>query len=243
MILIDRYFYSILQKIRQGYLKRLKNDGSVLMFHIIKSEKNVWPNPDITISVETFEKLLEIIQKHFKIIPVDQICNSSETPNVIISFDDASDDVYYNAFPILKRLQIPFIIFVTYNFIDKKGYLSKKMILEIDQSNLCTWGYHTLNHKLMRQLNNKEMIEEIEVGLHMFERLLKKEIAYFAFPYGSSYAVSNKNIAYLNKQNFKFLFMSWKTHYNISYIVKTKLVPRINVNEKIGRKYINEATY
>lgn len=223
----------------QFYLRLLKSDGKVLMFHQVNSNKIIWKEPNISISVETFEQLLKTMNKQYIATTPDMLENAMFDKKLLITFDDAFDDVYYNAFPILKRLEIPFTIFVTYSFIDKKGYLTRGMVEELNQSKLCTWGYHTLNHKVMRKLSEREMFEEIDQGRTLLEEFLNKKIDYFAFPYGSCWAVSKKNINYVREKDFKLLFTTWSSDFNIRNIGKRRLVPRINVNERTARKYID----
>lgn len=94
----------------------------ILMYH------RVIENPQLPgISPALFEAQLQYIQKRFNIVSLNELLsNISEKQKpyqLAITFDDGHRDFYTNAWPILRRLNIPATLFVTTGFIDKKTWL------------------------------------------------------------------------------------------------------------------------
>jgi len=74
--------------------------------------------------VEDFEKHITFINKHFKIVSTQDVCQlvGAKTPInehlALITFDDGYIDNYQLAYPILKRKNIPAIFFITTSLTD-----------------------------------------------------------------------------------------------------------------------------
>lgn len=72
---------------------------------------------------EVFESQMRLLQKNYRIIPMDQLiqemtCPRSPEPTVAVTFDDGYRDLYSEAFPILQAYKIPATIFLTTGAID-----------------------------------------------------------------------------------------------------------------------------
>lgn len=70
------------------------------------------------LGVNDFERHLNYLQKHFKIVSLSEIFESyrlKKTPSqltIAITFDDGYENNYLNAFPVLQKLNIPATIFI-----------------------------------------------------------------------------------------------------------------------------------
>ena len=113
----------------------------------------------------------------------------------ILSFDDVPDDMYTNAYPFLKANHIPFTLFLARDRVGMPGYLSLRQIKELQKDGLCTIGSHSMSHTMLRY--SKDKIYEIVESKTEIEALLGVSVDYFAYPYGSVYAVDiqSRNIA------------------------------------------------
>ena len=96
-------------------LAMTKSPSVVLMLHSINA-KNC-DNTGVNLSSSRFRKLIETIT-YF-----DHIGNAVEDTNsgIALSFDDGRSDIYDEIYPYLKKKQIPFTIFITYNLLDTDG--------------------------------------------------------------------------------------------------------------------------
>lgn len=114
----------------------------------------------------------------------------------IVTFDDARKSVIRNALPEMRKLEIPFTIFIPAGYLrSNPGYSDNdsdagdttSSIDELDELpvNIVTFGSHTINHPDLRRLEYASACHEIEASKTMLESQFKREIKYFAFPYGS----------------------------------------------------------
>lgn len=76
---------------------------TVLLYHRIHPRYGIHP--------KVFRKQMEFLKSKFNILKLGDIENSP-FPSVLITFDDGFYDVFYYAYPILKELSIPAVVFV-----------------------------------------------------------------------------------------------------------------------------------
>lgn len=100
--------------------------GYVYMFHMVRPKEDYGAVFDtLRVSPEFFEKFLTEKKEQMDFVSVDEMVERMHThrkgqkPFGVVTFDDGYDDNFIYAYPILKRLQIPFAIYVTVNFIDE----------------------------------------------------------------------------------------------------------------------------
>jgi hypothetical protein len=83
----------------------------------------------------------------------------------------------------------------------------------------------------MRFLTTEQI--ESEVDCSSLENKIDKDIQYFAFPYGSVYACSQRSIDIIAKGKYLLSFSTIAVPCTPDAIMKHKnFLPRINVNEK-----------
>jgi peptidoglycan/xylan/chitin deacetylase (PgdA/CDA1 family) len=107
----------------------LRGDGFILMFHSVTNEKQqsrLRFNRSLSVSKRNFERiLLYLREKGYHFVSMDDIYDflnfgkKIEHPFVAITFDDGYLDNYLNAYPILKKYHIPFVIYTAISFLNK----------------------------------------------------------------------------------------------------------------------------
>ena len=114
--------------------------GSILTFHRVVSGKISVFNGILEISESHFEKTIQyLIEKKYRFISLGQLYDilisgkKIDYKFIVVTFDDGYADNYHLAYPILKKYHIPFTIYITTDFPDKKSivwwYLLEDIIL------------------------------------------------------------------------------------------------------------------
>ena len=107
--------------------------------------------------------------------------------NFILTFDDGYDDIYENAFPILKKFGFVATIFVIAQPV-KGGnhhYLSWQKLMELAKNNFAI-GSHALTHSRLSNLNSKTIKYELQKSKNIIEDRLGQSVELLAYPYGDS---------------------------------------------------------
>ena len=174
------------------------------MLHRVAEQRSEQPNQrDLEVTVDWLEQtMLEYKQKGFSFVSIDNLTTLNtkhSTLNtkkwVCVTFDDGYRDNYTLAYPLLKRLDVPFTVYVTTGFIDNQmpmwWYPNEKLGISTDELKLlaadplCTIGAHTVSHPKLGTLPPDEQRREIEQSKKQLAALLGKEIAHFSYPHGS----------------------------------------------------------
>ena len=165
----------------------------------------------------TFEKFEKIIK------------NNIDKNYLLLTVDDAFTSFYVNAWPILKKKKIPFILFVSTREIGKYGYMTWEQIKEISTNNLVTIGNHSHSHEYLIDWENNKIIADLETSIKIFKEKLGYSPEIFSYPFGE-YSTSLKKI--VSDLNFKFAFGQ---HSGVIDPTKDFLeLPRFPINEKYG---------
>lgn len=221
--MLKRIYYIILQRLYVLKNTNKPKQGRAYMFHEVSDSNNAY-----SITRENFKEFLLWLIANRRIVNVETLIKEKQSSNVIITFDDAFDSVYKNAYPLLKELDIPFIIFECPEFLNKEGFLTEEMIKEMLSDSKCILGSHSLRHELHRFINNNEIEYYLKESKKQLEGVFDRKIKCFAFPYGSMYACSKENIEKA-KSIYDYVFMTYPLNYNEEY---KNIIPRINMNDK-----------
>lgn len=169
-----------------------------LMYH--RFEENKYPSTNIRIN--DFIKHIELMknsniefinEKTLKEIILKKK-NYSEK-KILLTIDDAFLSFYKNAWPILQKEKIPFILFVNTREINNRhpNYMSWDQIREIHQSNLGIIGGHSFSHEYLAFATEDEIIKDINKSIEDYKRELNFNPEIFSYPFGE-YSLEVKNI-------------------------------------------------
>jgi len=276
-------FYNPFYSFYQQYYK--KDLGCIYMLHRVSDfdENKLFPNENMKVSPSFLEKLIiSYKRKGVEFISLDDLyefiqgSKRIKSPFIIFTIDDGYLDNYTNAYPIFRKHNIPFTIYISTDFPDRKAKLwwyaledyilkndiiilsngqiiqaktieeknkafldIRNLILKIPQKNieddinsllktnidlssyvdklamnweqikelskdsLCTIAGHTVTHPAFKTLKENEIKYEIEEGCQRLKNQIGKDINHFAYPYGSTYEVGEKEYLITEKYNFK----------------------------------------
>lgn len=173
----------------------------VLLYHRIVNEKkeNDWANIAVTNSV--FRRHIELLDKWgYTSVTFDDIrlfldgkLNLPKKP-VVITFDDAYEEIYSIAFPILQEFNMKAVVFVIGDhsikesvWDEKRGpvykLLTKEQIIDLHQAGY-EIGSHSLTHPYLTEISRDDAWQEMLRSRMLLEILLNYPVRSFAYPYG-----------------------------------------------------------
>ena len=201
-----------------------------LMYH--RFEENKYPSTNIRIS--DFKKHLEIIKKNnirfinpsnFK----TELSNNKKQRKILLTIDDGFLSFYKNAWPILKKEKIPFILFISTREVGAFNYMTWKQIKEISKENFVEIGNHSHSHEYLVDESDSVIREDIKKSILIFEDKLGKNSKFFSYPFGE-YSLNFKEI--IKSLKFKYAFGQ---HSGVLDETKDLYeLPRFPINEKYG---------
>lgn len=157
-------------------------------------------------------KIVDALNAGYQFIPVSRVLSCKGRKNIVVTIDDGYDDNYQYGYPVFKKFDCPFTIFVASdNVFDEevrgrcKG-LTENHLLQLSRAPLCTIGGHTKSHCHLPKLSLEEQRHEIMAGKNALEQFLKKPIEYFAYPYGE---YNGDTINIVRQIGFRFGFAAW----------------------------------
>ncbi|MEN4053026.1 MULTISPECIES: polysaccharide deacetylase family protein [Sulfurimonas] len=176
-----------------------ENHAVVLQYHRFDESKY----PSTSISMELFAKQMEhLVQNHYNVWPLSKIVRYLQQKRalpektVAITIDDAYKSAYIKAYPLLKKLHLPFTLFVNSLPVmhHSENYLTWDELREMGQ-NGAEFANHSYSHPyLMRKrLKNVDDYEAyVKTEVEKCEEKLKKELGslvanepkMFAYPFG-----------------------------------------------------------
>ena len=201
-----------------------------LMYH--RFNENKYPSTNIR-NENFLEHLDEINNSKMEFISFDkfnEVIKSKMKKNyLLLTIDDGFESFYLNAWPVLKKKKIPFILFVSTREVGKNGYMTWKQIKEIASSGLATIGNHSHTHEYLIDWDEEKIRDDLEKSIKIFEKELGYSPKLFSYPFGE-YSTPLKKI--VTDLNFEYAFGQ---HSGVIDSSKDFLeLPRFPINEKYG---------
>jgi peptidoglycan/xylan/chitin deacetylase (PgdA/CDA1 family) len=177
----DEHFWKNEPKVEIIREKKLEIPVAVLTYHQINNSKTRYEIPK-----EEFERQMQyLIEKGYKSIFIDELNTDLPERSIIITFDDVRKNFYKNAFPIIKKLNLKATIFPIVSEVCK-GLISWDELKEMQRSGLVDIQSHTMTHRKLTKLTQKEIWYELSNSKLLLELHLGKKVNYLACPYGAA---------------------------------------------------------
>lgn len=180
------------QVLARGGGRALAEGATLLIYHRVGGG-----TPDeLDVPVGTFAGHLRMLEGHDVVSldeALDRLDRGDLTPGVVLTFDDGFEDVYQNAWPLLRERRLPFTVYLA------SGYVGETMVWEgataqgapgrgmswdqlgeMVDSGLCTVGNHTHSHVRPDDLTS----EELDRCTDAVHRHLGVTARHFTFPWG-----------------------------------------------------------
>ena len=201
-----------------------------IMYH--RFNENKYPSTNIQIDV--FKEQLKVIEREkIKFIHPNNfeksLSENKDQRKILLTIDDGLLSFYQNAWPILKKKKIPFILFVNTREVGSYNYMNWEQILELYKDENVEIGNHSHSHEYLVEENPETIKKDIVKSIRIFEDKLGKSSKFFSYPFGE-YSLEFKKI--IKDLGFKYAFGQ-----HSGVIDETKdlwELPRFPINEKYG---------
>jgi peptidoglycan/xylan/chitin deacetylase (PgdA/CDA1 family) len=177
---------------------------SILMYHVVLEKINNKILDKIFVTEKEFAwQMNALLKGGYNPITLPQLSDAMSGQLVlpknpfIVTFDDGYVGVNDLARPILKKLNIPYTVFLVTELVGKSNVWDEKLgmpkldlmdwdtILDLQKEGLATFEPHTMNHVRLADLPLDEARREIAGSKETLEERLGKKSEVFCFPYGS----------------------------------------------------------
>ena len=201
-----------------------------IMYHRFNETKY----PSTNIQLDIFKEQLKIIEDEgIKFIHPKEfeqsLVEKKKERKILFTVDDGLLSFYKNAWPILKKKQIPFILFVNTREVGAFNYMNWDQIRELYKEDFVEIGNHSHSHEYLVDESREVIENDILKSIKIFEEKLGKNSDFFSYPFGE-YSSEFKNL--IKSLGFKYAFGQ---HSGVIDETKDKFeLPRFPINEKYG---------
>ena len=209
------------------------NHANILMYH--RFGENKYPTTNTKIE-QFLSHTKELVKEKYDVIRLDKVIEGIQGDidlkdrSVSITIDDAYLSVYTKAWPILKKLNLPFTLFISTDVIDNNlsNYMNWNQIRELVDNGVLV-GSQTKSHPHLHRLTSKQILNEIELSNNRFIKELGFKPKLFAYPYGE---YDTKTLEIVKGSGFEAAFGQ---HSGVAHISSGIFeLPRFAMNENYG---------
>lgn len=182
----------IKQVLAQGIAGAPSQGASLLIYHRVGGGTR----NELDLPAKSFQRQIELLHGH-KILSLDaaldRLDDGDNRPSFVLTFDDGFEDVYRNAWPVLREYQLPFTIYLASAFMGRSMVwegataagpagqgMSWRQLEELIASGLATIGNHTHDHVRPEALDE----EQLDACTTQAERCLGVTTTHFTYPWG-----------------------------------------------------------
>lgn len=212
-------------------LAQEEDSAVIIMYHRFGEGK--FPTTNITL--DQFDThISELVKDEYNVVPLRTISealkNKQKLPprTVAITIDDGYLSIYKEAWPRLKKANLPFTLFISTESVDdnNESSMSWDQIRELEKDPLVEIGHHGHSHAHMLDLTIEDALADIQLA----DEIYQKELGYipdlFAFPYGE---FSEELIEALKTKNYQAGFAQYSSAINSDNNIMS--LPRFAFNE------------
>ncbi len=157
----------------------------ILMYHYTGAGDGT-----LYVTTENFERQMKYLRDHrYHVISLDEFIQLKQQnakfahDTVVITFDDGKRDNYSEAFPVLKKYDMPVTIFVITQWVGHNAFLTWDQIREMSESGI-DFGSHTQHHIYLPDVDAATIMAEALGSKKDLEKHLGKAARHFCYPSG-----------------------------------------------------------
>ena len=161
--------------------------NGVLMYHAVGDEGYG------AVSTDRFRRDIAYLDDRYEIVDLPEVLETPTTDakRIAITFDDAFENVYHNAVPVLREHDSPATVFAVTDYIadgtvdEDNMYMDWAQLRVLAEDDLFSVGNHTKSHPYLSELATETALREQIVGSkRVLEDGLETEVTRFCYPHG-----------------------------------------------------------
>ncbi|MEW9797768.1 polysaccharide deacetylase family protein [Alteromonas sp. CYL-A6] len=188
-----------------AFAGELPPSAAMLLYHHVATDTPA----STSIAPAQFAQHMAYLAEHHTVLPLPEVVTAlregTALPDnaVVITFDDGYENIYHNAYPILKQYGFPYTIFINPGVIDRTpSQLSWAQVNEM-QEHGATFANHTLDHIHMLEKkpgeNDAAWLTRVWNDVTEAEAILKDKtgtsLRYLAYPFGEYNAALARKVS------------------------------------------------
>ncbi len=216
------------------------SSNPVLMYHHIKD--NDQPDNQIEVGLDVppsqFELQIQSLVEHgYKSLLVKDLFVANSNKSVAITFDDGYDDIYKNAYPILKKYGFTATVFIITGNTGKDLYLTWDQIRELQKAG---WeiGSHTVSHPDLTKISSSQAANQIKESKIALESALGAIIYSFCYPAGK---YNEETESFVKSAGYTYAFSTKSGIEN--FLNQPYSIKRIRISGTDGIKNFNSKVF
>lgn len=195
------------------------------------------------------QQIIQLKESDAYFATLDEVITFKETGKfpdkcVWVSFDDVDNTVYENAFPILKKHNIPFTLFIIVNQVGITDFSNLHLanwdaLRDMRDSGLASFGSHTYDmHYYEHETNSAEFLlpenyedfaDDIKLSKEILDKELNIDIKTLAYPFGSA--------------NDEIITIVENSGFSSAYLLNNTSISKESNNFAQGRYLIDMTTF
>ena len=230
---IKRYWYKLTHPVI----------GEVWQLHRVTDEHSIQERKrPYEISPNRLEKLiLEYQRKGYEFVSITEVAERMKGKEgkkfVAVTLDDGYENNYDIAYPIFKKYQVPFCIYICRGMvtgerkednIEHYKMLSIDQLCALDKDPLCTIGGHTTSHIRLTSLSKEQQTQEIFGCKLWLENMLGHTVLDYAYPYGD---YNSDTLVVLKDMGIERAVASWGGVVRKNSSNNVLVIPRLLITE------------
>lgn len=187
----------------------------VLMYHFIGTHEDAARESNF-VSRESFEKQMRFLKRFgYRVLSMEEYASikagrrKPQGREILITFDDGHRSFKNDALPVLKRYELPAVMFLISDSVQTggtKGYehsLGIADVKELQKISSISFQGHTKTHPHLKELPEDQFVLELEISKQVLEAFLGKPVNYFAYPFGET---DRRIMTAVEKAGYKLAF-------------------------------------
>jgi len=157
----------------------------ILTYHRVANA----PDDPFCVEPTAFRRQMELVSLTGVVASFDQALADLKVghdprPRIALTFDDGTEDFMSGVLPLLVRLRLPAVLYVTPARVGSAGFLGWAEVAEASRAGV-TVGSHGMDHRSLGKLRPQESERQVVESKRILEDRLGLQVTSLAYPFGT----------------------------------------------------------